>query len=29
LKAALTQSLAAPKIDGARVLTQEFVKVAP
>jgi len=29
LKAALRESPAAPKIDGAKVLTQEFVKVAP
>lgn len=29
VKAAVTASPAAPKIDGAKVLTQEFVKVAP
>lgn len=29
LKAALSESPSAPKLDGARVLTQEFVKVAP
>jgi len=29
VKAAVTANAAAPKIDGAKVLTQEFVKVAP
>ncbi|MDP3237414.1 MAG: hypothetical protein Q8S33_36130 [Myxococcales bacterium] len=29
LKAALSESPTAPKLDGAKVLTQEFVKVAP